>query len=270
MIHNLAKLAAFIKRDFLSEVSYRLAFLMQLGGMFLGLAAFFFMTKMIDPNEPGLDGMPPFAWMMIGMAFQFYFSTALFSFSAKIRSEQMLGTLEAMLVSPTPTSMVIFSSAAWDFTWGGMRVLVYLLFATLVFGVQLHVTFLGLIALAVGVALTLLSSAGLGILSASFILYFKRGDPINFALSAATTLLGTVFFPVEKLPEWLQPASEFLPITWSLRIVRGALLQSKDLADLRTEVILLGVMTLVLLPVGLIASRFAIRRAKLHGSLVQY
>jgi ABC-2 type transport system permease protein len=265
---NLWKLWAFIKRDFLSQVSYRLAFFLQIGGMLFSLLAFFYMTKMMDPNSAGLNGIPPFNWLLVGLAFQFYFSTALYAFSAKIRSEQMLGTLEAMLVSPTPTSMVIFSSAAWDFTYGAIRVVIYLLFATLVFDVRLHTAGLG--AFALGVILTLLSSAGLGILSASFILYFKRGDPINFLLSGATTFLGTVFFPVEQLPEWIQPASNYLPITWSLRIVRGALLQGKTFDDLKTDLLMLAVLTVILLPLGLFCSRFAIRRAKREGTLVQY
>jgi ABC-2 type transport system permease protein len=264
----LLKLYAFIKRDFLSMVSYRMAFLMQVVGMFLSLLAFYFMTKMIDPNAEGLDGIRPFDWFLIGLAFQFYFSTALYSFSAKIRNEQVLGTLEAMLVSPTPTSIVIFSSAAWDFTYGAFRVLLYLVFAVFVFGVKLYTN--SLLALSLGVVLTLLSSAGLGILSASFILYFKRGDPINFMLSGATTFLGTVFFPVEQLPEWVRPASNYLPITWSLRVVRGALLQGKSFAQLSNDLAWLALMTVILLPAGLFASRFAIRRAKREGSLVQY
>jgi ABC-2 type transport system permease protein len=164
--------------------------------------------------------------------------------------------------------MVIFSSAAWDFTYGAIRVLIYLLFATLVFGVQLHLT--SLLALVLGVLLTLLSSAGLGILSASFILYFKRGDPINFFLSGATTFLGTVFFPVEQLPEWIRPASDYLPITWSLSVVRGALLKGRTFDDLQHELLQLALLTIVLLPLGLVASRFAIRRAKREGSLIQY
>ena len=268
MIRNLLKLVAFVKRDFLSEVSYRLAFFMQIGGMLFSLMAFYFLTKMIDPQAKGLDGIPPFEWLLIGLAFQFYFTTALYSFSAKIRNEQLLGTLEAMLVSPTPTSIVIFSSAAWDFTYGAIRVLIYLLFATLVFGVQFHVQSLG--ALALGVVLTLLSSAGLGILSASFILYFKRGDPVNFLLSGATILLGNVFFPVEQLPEWVQPFSNYLPVTWSMRVVRGALLQGKSFADLQSELLVLAALTAILVPSGLFCSRFAIRRAKREGSLVQY
>lgn len=268
MIRALVKLLAFLKRDFLSEVSYRIAFLFQVGGMFFSIAAFYFMTKMIDPNAKGLHGIAPFPWLLVGLSFQYYFSTALYSFSNKIRGEQLLGTLEAMLVSPTPTSIVIFSSAAWDFTYGALRVVVYLLFATLVFGVKLYSTGLG--ALALGVLLTLLSSAGLGILSASFILYFKRGDPINFFLSALTTFFGNVFFPVEQLPASMQWVSEFLPITWSLRIVRGALLQGQPFSELRGELLQLSLLTVVLLPLGLLLSRVAIRKAKKEGSLIQY
>ncbi len=268
MIRVVQKLWAFLVRDFQSEVSYRLSFLLQLSGMLFSVLAFYFMTKMIDPNTEGLDGIPPFQWLLIGLSFQYYFTTALYSFSSKIRSEQMLGTLEAMLVSPTPTSIVIFSSAAWDFAYGGIRVGVYLFFATFLFGVDLYTNSLG--ALSIGVALTLLSSVGLGILSASFILYFKRGNPINFLLSGMTTFFGSVFFPVQQLPEWIRWVSDYLPITWALRVVRGALLKGSSFEELRPDLIQLAILTLILLPLGLVASRFAIRKAKREGSLVQY
>jgi ABC-2 type transport system permease protein len=268
MTRHLLKLWAFVQRDFLSEISYRLAFLMQVAGMFFSLLAFYFMARMIDPQSSGFHGIPPFDWLLVGLAFQYYFSTALYSFSSRIRNEQVIGTLEAMLVSPTPTSIVIFSSAAWDFTYGAIRVVLYMLFATLFFDVRLDLG--SATALALGVVLTLLSSAGLGILSASFILYFKRGDPINFLLSGATTFLGSVFFPVEQLPAWIRPASEYLPIFWSLRIVRGALLQGQPFTELRGDLLRLALLTLVLLPVGLVCSRYAIRRAKREGSLIAY
>jgi ABC-type polysaccharide/polyol phosphate export permease len=79
-----------------------------------------------------------------------------------------------------------------------------------------------------------------------------------------------VFFPVEQLPEWIRPASEYLPVTWSLRIVRGTLLRGLTFADLRTELLVLAALTAVLLPFGLVASRYAIRRAKREGTLIQY
>ena len=262
------KLWAFLKRDFLSDVSYRIAFVMQLGGMFMSVAAFFFVGKMIDPKTEGLDGIAPFPWMLIGLAFQLYFSQALYSFSSKVRNEQVLGTLEAMLVSPTPTALVIFASAAWDFAFGALRVIVYLLFAVFVFDVHLYGN--SLPALTAGVILTLLSSAGIGILSASFILYFKRGDPINFLLSGTTMFFGNVFFPVKQMPASVRWISDFMPISWSVGIVRGALLQGKPWAELQTPIVRLLVLTLVLLPAGLFFSKFAIQKAKREGSLVQY
>ena len=198
MIRLLTKIWAFLVRDFLSDVSYRFAFLLQLGGMFFAVAMFYFASRMVNPATEGLDGVPPFPWLLVGIAFQLYFATALYSFSAKVRSEQVLGTLEAMLVSPTPTSVVIFSSTAWDFTWGALRLVVYLFSAVFVFGVELDVR--SPAALAAGIALTLLSSAGIGMLSASFILYFKRGDPVNFLLSMGTSFFGNVNFPAKLLP----------------------------------------------------------------------
>ena len=146
--------------------------------------------------------------------------------------------------------------------------LIFLTFAVMVFGVHLHVEGLG--ALALGSVLTLLSSAGLGILSASFILYFKRGDPINFFLSGLTTLFGNVFFPAAQLPGGVQWISDLLPITWSLKVVRGALLRGQTVADLHNELLRLLALTAVLLPAGIYFSRIAIRRAKREGSLVQY
>jgi len=267
-VRRLLKLWAFVKRDFLSEVSYRLNFLLNVAGMLLTLLVLRFWTGMIDPQAKGFEGVPPLDWFLVGGAFQFYFSTALYSFSAKIRNEQLLGTLEAMLVSPTPTSMVIFSSAAWDFTYGAFRILIYLVTGVLFFGVALHVT--SPLALLLGVALTLLSSAGLGILSASFILYFKRGDPINYVLSGMTALFGSVMFPVEQLPERWQFVSNALPITWSLRVVRGSLLRGGSFGQLQQELLVLALLTAVLLPGGLLASRFAIRKAKREGTLIQY
>jgi ABC-2 type transport system permease protein len=236
--------------------------------MLFSMAAFFFMAKMMDASTPGLNGIEPFPYVLIGLAFLGYFSTALHAFAAKIRNEQMMGTLEAMLVSPTRTHLVVFASAAWDFTYGAIRIALYLLFATLLFGVDLHVT--SWTVLFLGVVLTLLSSAGIGILSASFIIYFKRGDPINFLLSGATTLFGSVFFPVELLPDWIRGVSKAVPLAWSLQVVRGSLLRGQGWAELGDALLILTGLTVVLLPAGLWASRFAIRRAKREGSLVQY
>ena len=262
------KIWAFLVRDFLSSVSYRLAFLLQFLGMFFAVSVFYYGSRMVDPGTIGLEGIEPFPWLLVGIAFQIYFSTALYSFAEKVRGEQVLGTLEAMLVSPTPTSIVIFSSTAWDFAWGAVRLLVYLLSAVFVFGVKLHVR--SPLALALGVGLTLLSSAGIGMLSASFILYFKRGDPINFLLSMGTTFFGNVVFPSKLLPHAVQWVSNCLPMSWSLQVVRGALLRGASFGEVSGPIARLAILTAILVPAGLFGARIAIQKAKREGTLVQY
>jgi ABC-2 type transport system permease protein len=264
----LAKFWAFLVRDFRSDVSYRFAFVLQFGGMFFAVATFFYVSRMIDPATAGLDGVAPFPWLLVGIAFQLYFSTALYSFAEKVRTEQVLGTLEAMLVSPTPTSVIIFSSTAWDFTWAGLRLVLYLLCAVFVFGVKLNLT--SPLALAVGIGLTLVSSAGIGMLSASFILYFKRGDPVNFLLLMSTTFFGNVIIPSKVLPHPIQWISDWFPMSWSLQVVRGTLLRGDSFRDVAGPLERLAILTAVLIPAGLLGAHIAIRKAKHEGSLVQY
>ncbi len=262
------KLWAFLVRDFLQSVSYRFAFVLQLGGMFFAVSVFYYASRMVNPDTPGLNGIAPFPWLLVGILFQIYFSTALWSFAEKVRTEQVLGTLEAMLVSPTPTSIVIFSSTAWDFAWSALRVVTYLVFAVFVYGVKLDMA--SPLALFLGIGLTLLSSIGIGMLSASFILYFKKGDPINLILSMGSTFFGNVVFPSNVLPSAMRGISNWLPMSWSLEVVRGALLKGATVSDLATPLARLAVVTLILVPAGLFGARVAIRKAKREGTLVQY
>src|SRR5439155_13113975 len=116
-----------------------------------------------------------------------YLSSALGSFAAKLRNEQLTGTLEAMLITPTPIPLIILSSALWDFLMTSVRVVAYL-GVGLLFGLRLR--FDSLPAFFLILILTILAFSGVGILSAAFILYLKKGDPINFIISSASALFG--------------------------------------------------------------------------------
>ena len=85
-----------------------------------------------------------------------------------------------------------------------------------------------------------------------------------------TSLLGGGFFPIEQLPQWAQPFAQWVPLYWSLEVVRGSLLLGQDLAQLRKPLGVLTFLTVTLLPLGVFASRYAIRKAKREGSLIKY
>jgi ABC-2 type transport system permease protein len=267
---RLRQVLAFLRKDFLEQVSYRTAFLMQFGGIFLSVTLWFLIARYLrpaHPDLPGLPGVPYFAFLLVGIAFYHYLASALGSFATKLRNEQLTGTLEAMLISPTPIPVIIFSSALWDFVMTSLRVMAYLGLGVL-FG--LHLRLEGLVSFVIILVLTVLAFSGIGILSAAFILYLKKGDPINFLISSASALFGGVFFPTESMPSHLGVIGRFLPITYALDGIRKSLLTGAQMTDLLPEMGALLLFIAVLLPLGLAGFSLAVRKARQEGTLAQY
>jgi ABC-2 type transport system permease protein len=267
---TLRKAWAFFRRDWLQEVSYRLSFGLSILGALFSIVTFYFLGRMIGPGtveELAPYGGDYFAFALVGIAFHSFLQTGLRSFSGQIRDAQVLGTLEVQLVTPTPVSQVILFSTLFSFVWTSLRVVIFLALG-LLFGLHLHAAAAGTALLIL--ALTVVSFASLGLVSASFILVFKRGDPLIWLFSGASTLLGGLYYPIEVLPGWLRGFSHLLPITWALEAMRRALLTGTPLHALAEEILVLAGFAAVGVPLGLWAFRRAVRHAMRQGSLGQY
>ncbi|MHC1611370.1 MAG: ABC transporter permease [Candidatus Methanospirareceae archaeon] len=264
------KAFSFIIRDLVLATSYKFEFFLRLFFIFFSILTFYFVSKLI--GGAGMVHLEPyggdyFSFVLIGIAFSGYLMTALRSFSESIRGEQMMGTLEAMLVTPTSASAIIALSSLWNFIFTSFRVLMYLLIGILL-GVDMsNANIIGAMAILI---LTIICFGSIGIISASFIMILKKGDPINMFFMGTSELFGGVLFPITVLPEWLQTVSHILPITYSLSGMRHALLQGYSLSALAPEIIALLVFSVVLVPSSLLAFRYAVNKAKGDGSLVQY
>jgi len=270
-LHTIRKSLLFLGRDFRMEVSYRLSFLLQLLGILFSSASFYFVAQLLGESAaPQLSryGGDYFSFVLIGIAFVGYQGVALYTFSRVIRSAQTQGTLEALLVTPTPLPTILLSSSLWSFIFASLRVVTYLLVGALVFSADLGQA--NVVAGLVVLLLTIATLSGIGILSASFIMVFKRGSPVNFVIGSLSSLLGGVYYPVEVLPGWLQTLARFFPLTYSLEAMRRALLAGESLAALAREVTILTAFAVALLPLGLIAFRLAVRQAKRDGSLAHF
>lgn len=265
------KILAFIKRDFSITASYRLSFFFQFFGIFFSVVTFYFIAKLFGgAATPYLDsyGGDYFSFVLIGIAFSDYLGVGLSSFAGTIREGQMLGTLEAMLVTPTRVHTIVLFSSVWQFLLTSIRVLVYILLGVFFFGVDM--TRPNIPAALLILILTILAFSSLGIISASFIMIFKRGNPLNWLIGSFSTLFGGVLFPITILPDWLQKISHLLPITYSLRAMRHALLQSYSFQALSFDILMLALFSVVLLPLSIYAFKVGVRKAKKDGSLTHY
>jgi ABC-2 type transport system permease protein len=266
----LKKAMAFLKKDLINELSYKFAFLMQIFGIFLSVTMFYFLSLLFgNTSLPSLDqyGGNYFAFVLIGIAFSSYMATSLNSMSGKIREGQIMGTLEALLSTQTGLTTIIVSSSLYSFLFTSFQVVVYLVLGVFIYQLDLsQANYLGGIII---LLVSILAFSGFGIISASFIMIFKRGNPVAI-FSGLSWLLGGVYYPVEILPQWLEPFSFLLPITYSLQGMRLALLKGASLFELLPNILSLLVFALIMLPVSLFAFRYSVIRAKRDGSLTQY
>jgi ABC-2 type transport system permease protein len=265
------KLFAFIKRDFQNDVSYRISFLLQIFGIFINVSVFFFLSRLIGSAQmPQLAEYNNnyFAFVLIGIAFNYYLSIALNGLSASIREGQVMGTLEALLVTQTEIPTIIISSSVYSFLFTTVRVIFFLIIGVFVYGLDIsRANYAGAVLI---LCLSIVAFSSFGILSASFVMVLKRGDPVSSFFSGISWLLGGVYYPISILPYWLKPFSYFLPITYSLEGMRLALIKGASFNDLLPSIFSLLLFTAILMPVSIYSFQYAIRLAKRDGSLTHY
>ncbi|HEX2694530.1 MAG TPA: ABC transporter permease, partial [Acidobacteriota bacterium] len=222
----LRKMGAFLHRDVIEAASYKLSFIFSIVGILLSSATFYFISRMIAPGTASLAayGGDYFSFALIGIAFSGPLGVFQEGLPQVVRSAQVSGTLEALLVTRTPMSVVLFGSSFYPLVFALLRTAVQLALAMAVFGMRMgHVNVPALL-----VVLVLTSSCflSLGMLSASFTLVYKLGNPVSWLFGSVSGLLGGMLFPVAVLPPWLRGLSFFLPVTHALEGLRLSLLSS--------------------------------------------
>ena len=210
----LYKSFAFIRRDFAIESGYRAAFVMGLIESLMLLVVFHFIGQLIAPNgSASLSryGSGYFAFALIGVAFARYFDLTLRMFSDSIRTAQVTGCLEAMICTQTGCVPIILMSSLYSLISGGLQLLMILLGGVVLFGVDLsHMSVAPtLLVLVLSIAIFM----AFGVLSASAIVWLKKGDPITWILGSFGSILGGAYFPVSVMPGWLQSIASRQPVT---------------------------------------------------------
>jgi ABC-2 type transport system permease protein len=258
---------AFLRRDFQSEVSYRFYFLLQLSGLAWMLTAFWFASKLIPADSPMLAryGGNYFVFVLLGYVSLEYLRVAVWGFSSRIREAQNLGTLEALLVTPIGIPTVLFGSVVYPFVWASMRAAGFLCIAGAVQGGLARANWL---ALAATFLLAMIVFGAMGILSASFIMVFKKGDPISGLLFGGSTLFAGLLFPTELLGKW-EWISKLIPLTYSMESIRRATLGA-GWEELGPHVLILGLYGVLFVPLATWAFRHAVERARRDGTLAHY
>lgn len=262
--------AAFLRRDLREALTYKFSFVSSVVGIFLSSATFYFVAKLVPSGTPSLGpfGGDYFSFAVVGVAFAGLLGMFQEGLASVVRSAQLSGTLEALLVTPLPVPAILFGSSLYSLLFQVFRTALHLGVALAFFGLGLGRINLPSVA-AVGL-LTVVCFLSVGVLSASFILVYKTGNPFSWVLGTVSGLLGGVVFPVALLPSWIRWVSSLLPVTYALDGMRKCLLASASFSEILPDVAALAAFDAVLLPLSLVAFRLAVRKAKKDGTLSHF
>lgn len=268
---ELSKLTAFLRRDLLIAWSYRLAFVSEWGGLALQALTFWFVGKMIDPSVLPAYGGSPASYMefvAIGIAMTAFVQLALSRVGQGLRAEQVQGTLESLLMTPTSPTTIQLGTVFYDLLYIPLRTGIFLLLTGLAFGLHFHGD--GFLPALVVLLAFIPFVWGLGVANAGFLLTFRRGGGATGLVFTMLALFSGAFFPLDLLPGWLQGTAELNPIAIAIESMREPLLGGTGWAGVGDSLLVLLPISAVSLAAGFAAFRAALRRERRRGSLGLY
>jgi ABC-2 type transport system permease protein len=265
------KLPAFLRRDFLVAWSYRMSFFSDLLGLVAQAFLFYFIGLLVDSSKlPRFGGteVTYLEFAAIGIALGLFIHFALERVANAMRGEQLMGTLESLLVTPTARATVQLGSVVFDLVYIPVRTAVFLGAIALAFGLHLEPS--GILP-ATAVLLAFIPFVwGVGVASAGAILTFRRGSGVVAMGTMALALVSGLYFPLELLPRWLADAASLNPVALAVDGMREALLGGAGWTEVAPNLLALAPLSACSLLAGIAVFRLAVRRERRLGTLGLY
>jgi len=270
-VRPLVVVGASLAREWQVTRSYKLPFVMSAVQLVASVASFYFLSKIVGPGvEHRYGGQLAggyFAFAVIGTSLLSIVSVMLTSFAARLRSDQTTGTLEALLMTPSPAWLTVPAGAAYQLMFATLSAGLSIALAAGVFGLRFSIRPAGLAALVVLLAGTFVGFAALGVAFTGFVMVFKRGQGVIAMVVTGLSLFGGVLYPLGVLPGPLRAVAGWVPFTWALLALRDVLIDGRAPWG---RVAQLWAAALVAVPLSLYVFDRALRRARRGGTLAQY
>jgi ABC-2 type transport system permease protein len=283
-----AALWAFAIREYRVWQSYRVNQVMWMTNIFVTTLMFFLLGKTIAGHAAhllGPYGTNYMSFVVVGVSANYFIGSNVADPFTRIQRSYFNGTMDLLLLSPmsvfTPLIGFMWKSVLDDyprlFFVGG--------FGMLFFGATFHFDQWPLAFLFT--VLLLLAGFGIGVISASsfYLLNIKKGEePVQFIVqSLLAAVLAGSYYPITVLPHSLQLVACVIPHTYAYDALRRLLdpgastgtavlpiQHALPLSPLAVDGLALGLMSVLLLPLGFWMYARGIERARRNGTLTRW
>jgi ABC-2 type transport system permease protein len=240
-----------------------MAFVLDLFFGFISLAIYYFISRTFAVVPSNLAGAPSyFAFAAVGVALGLVVQAASFRVAQRMREEQLTGALETLIAQPVSAAELALGLAGFHFAFATVRAVLYLVLANVVFNADFSSADWG--GFVVMMVITAIAMAPVGIAIGAAVLVLKRAELLASLTTLALALVGGAYFPIDVLPDWIEPLAKILPTTFAFDGVRAALYQGGGWASSAAKLLAVAV---VIMPISLWLFAFALRLARRRGSL---
>lgn len=252
-------------------LSYKTAVWTDWIGLLINLVTFSFVGRLVDPSRlPQFGGSRAtyLQFVAVGIATSGFVQVALGQVMAAVRNEQLMGTLEALMMTPSAPATLQLGFVTFDMVYVPFRTSLFLVMAHFLFHLGFDLSGFGP---AAAVMLALIPVVwGLGVVSAAGVLTFRRGGAVTGFAGAALTMTSGAYFPLDVLPNWLEAVARLNPVAIALGAARNALLGHAGWSGIVPTLLKLAPMAAISLLAGGLAFRLALRRERRLGTLGLY
>jgi ABC-2 type transport system permease protein len=227
------------------------------------------------PNGSALGNFARFAgtsdyaaFILVGSALWGWLNLTLWDVGYQLHNEQLQGTLESNWLCPVWRISIVLGGSLNKLAISLVVLAITALDFQLVFGVNLAQgnAWLALLVL----VLTIPSIYGIGIAFGSLVVRFKEPHTLVFFVRGIFMIFCGMTYPVAVLPEWMQWVADFLPLTYTIRDVRAAILSNATGGDLASDLQRLLLFAIALPALGYASFRLCERQARRDGTLGNY
>jgi ABC-2 type transport system permease protein len=181
-----------------------------------------------------------------------------------IAEDRWQGVLEAVIAAPANIAVVVVARVLAVSGLSLLAVVEVWLVARLLFGVaiEIHHPLVFVLTLAASV----LAMSGTALIMAALFVLARSARTFQNSLSYPFYVLGGVLVPVSFLPDWLEPLSSAVFLSWSADLLRDSLAPG-SVSDVPARVTMILALGAAGAAVGGLLLRFILRRVRTTGSL---
>lgn len=262
---------SFLKKDFLIAASYKLSFYLSFLIIIFTTFFFFNFSKLFSgSNNEYLQEYSGnyFLFVIIGISVMDISSLVMRSVSNEMRQSQLNSNIEQILLCKNNTIFIMMCSSAYPLLLGLLRFTVYIGVLVVLYGKNIPIIDnIGIIIFSL--FLTYIISVGVSLIATSYVIYFKKGDPINAILLSLSSIFSGILYPVAILPEWGKLISFFIPITYPVEILRTIFI-TNDYTYFYYYLIMFIMYSIALLFIGYCLLKLSVKHAIKNGNITNY